>query len=175
MASEQQHPGLRALGIEPIVVELAGALDDGRPPRVALRQLSPIEWQSTRKGMPVAAPPEVEAQKTREQKEQDDLENRLYLRDCVTRALVGLEQAYQNGDGGEWHRRWRPARLVPGTESANDFDLPMEWFDIIASADKGNLERCWKALWGDFKHRLFENVKEDNFRAGTDGALLADG
>lgn len=143
-------------------VELVGRMPDGKPPRVRLRQLSPIEWNATRVGFPIQGIETDGVQLTPEQ-------YREYIRDVVTRALVAME--VQDGDTG---RRWQPVRIVPGTTSKSEWDIPIEVFDRpMVPPSARNVDRCMAALERDLTDGPpFDRVSGDTFRGRADGALV---
>lgn len=143
-------------------VELRGRMPDGKPPRLRLRQLSPIEWAATKVGFPITGIESEGPELTPEQ-------YRAYMRDVVTRALIAME--IPDGNGG---RRWQPVRLIPGTEAGGEWDLPMELFDrpMTPPTDR-NIERCFNRLFADLKDgEPFDRVSGDSFRGGADGSLV---
>lgn len=147
-----------------VVVELVGSLPDGRPPRVQLRQPTPLEWEAFYGGFPIEGIA-GEAQPENEQM------RRTRWRRLVQAAFWALEVPDEASPTG---RRWQRARLVDGDSAANEWDIPMELFDRQEqSADNRNLDRCATALRYDLKHGApFDKVADATFRNTPTGDAL---
>ncbi len=147
-------------------VPLAGRMPDGKPPRVRLRQLSPIEWKATTVGFPLQGITDDGPTLTPEQ-------YRAYIRDVVTRSLAFLEVPDEKSPTG---RKWQAVRITPGATSDAEWDIPIEAFDRPALPADRNVDRCFAALENDLKNGPpFERVSGDNFRPGADGGLVDSG
>lgn len=137
------------LSAQPIEVELASVLLDGKPARIRMMCPPPLEWSKRGRSFPIATGKKVINLVEDPGGEEQAMEEwHEYGREMLKVAIYEAEFPLQNFED-QWYREWRSVKLVDSDATPqppyDSIEIPMRIFD---QAD--NVRRCFEPLVNAF-------------------------